>query len=230
MNISELSLDAKYELFKKLSGTELVKLCSTSKTFRETCSNPRYNSIWKQKIMEDFSEKYDGPSANFEYMMLSHLYNKTFWLLRGEDDDAYYSKHILCNNRDQAVNYFLGQVKEDAENNPHYVFDLQTLIFNRENLEDDDIISLDGKKWLLEEIHLEKEGLYYIDLYDKYYNELKEILRKKNPENYEDVDIVYDALGRGDDTEIQESLEDFDLESVKEVYAWIAKVNEELQY
>lgn len=70
------------EVLKNLPGKEIMNLCSTSKNFNTICSDdPKYASLWKLKIVEDFQEIYSGNLAFTQYKYLSKLYNGYFYLL-----------------------------------------------------------------------------------------------------------------------------------------------------
>ena len=77
--MEHLSLDAKFELFKNMSGKELVKLCNTSKSMRDTCSKHNFYTIWSEKIKQDFNTDYHETDSYLEYLRLAYVYGKTIW-------------------------------------------------------------------------------------------------------------------------------------------------------
>lgn len=81
MNLTELTSDAKYVLATKLSGSELVKLCATNSEMRKLCTLQKYNSIWINKLKEDFNVDYMGKDAYMEYLQHSYLYKNDYWVV-----------------------------------------------------------------------------------------------------------------------------------------------------
>ena len=118
MNIQDLTPDAKFELSKHLSGSELVKLCSTSKSLRNTCNSSRFNNIWIQKIKEDFNIVYREKDAYREYLRLSYCVNKPIWVLERDDET------LLFNTNEDAINFVISEIMNDAYYNEEEVSEI----------------------------------------------------------------------------------------------------------
>ena len=112
MNIENLSLDGKFELFKNMTGRELLSLCSTSKTMRDTCSKQNFYTIWSAKIKEDFDNEYHETDSYQEYLRLAHLYGKTLWtVVKYEYEDQDYDDSLIFDNKEKALNYVYEKFK-----------------------------------------------------------------------------------------------------------------------
>ena len=96
-----LTPDAKYALAEKLSGGELVRLCSTDRSLRKICQSSRYNTIWKQKLKEEFNVDYQGANAYMMYLHNIYFYGQTYWLVAGDTIPA------LFRTRKEALNHMV---------------------------------------------------------------------------------------------------------------------------
>lgn len=79
--LERLPLDPKYKIFENLSGLELLKICNTSKTMRDTCGKKNFSRIWQQKIKEDFNVDYHDNDSYLEYLRLSYTKDKLYWIV-----------------------------------------------------------------------------------------------------------------------------------------------------
>ena len=112
MNIENLSLDGKFELFKNMTGRELLSLCSTSKTMRDTCSKQNFYTIWSAKIKEDFDNEYHETDSYQEYLRLAHLYGKTLWtVIKYKYEDQDYDDALIFDSKEKALNYVYEKFK-----------------------------------------------------------------------------------------------------------------------
>lgn len=55
--MDKLDLVARFEIYKQLPGEDLLRLCKTSRKFKEVCNDRshQFNNLWLQKINEDFN-------------------------------------------------------------------------------------------------------------------------------------------------------------------------------
>lgn len=98
--LTNMSNDSKYVLAQKLSGKDLINLCATDTNMRKICTDTRYDSIWKQKLKEDFG--HDGFIGKTPYENYIHFL-KNVWVVTTQndgDDDLYMS---VYKNRDDAI-------------------------------------------------------------------------------------------------------------------------------
>lgn len=107
--MENLSLDAKYEVYKNMSGRELLNLCNTSKFMRETCQKNNFNMIWQHKIKEDFNVDYHDRDGYLEYLRLSYMYSKRLWtVIHYLDSPDFSAREIsskIFDSRNKAFNY-----------------------------------------------------------------------------------------------------------------------------
>ena len=83
--IESMSSDMKCELGKKLSGPDMVNLCSTSKTMRRICISNRFSLVWQHKIKKDFNIVYNNDDPYNEDIRLKIFYSRTYWNLLAID-------------------------------------------------------------------------------------------------------------------------------------------------
>src|SRR5579883_3191771 len=70
------------EIFKHLTGDEIIKLCSTSKSLNRICSDdPKYVPLWRLKIEKEFGEQYNGDLAFSQYKFLHKLFFRSIYLV-----------------------------------------------------------------------------------------------------------------------------------------------------
>ena len=87
--MEKLNSDEKMIILMKLSSNDIIKVCQTNKDLYRACGDVRYNTLWYQKIKDDFSVDYKGNNAYEEYKRLFILLKTKTYLLqiRYEDDD-----------------------------------------------------------------------------------------------------------------------------------------------
>ncbi len=109
-----LNSDEKMSILMKLAGAEIVKVCETSKTMQKICKDERYARLWKQKIWEEFENKYDGNNGYEKYKELTLLYRTTFYVVNFIDSDqAEDSFSILFDTREKAEIYIYTLIAPD---------------------------------------------------------------------------------------------------------------------
>jgi hypothetical protein len=91
--MEKLNSDEKMSILMNLTGGEIVRVCSTSKSMGRICNDDRYSPLWKQKILQEFNEKYTGSEKGYDrYKFLRTLYNTTFYTIRvtehGQEDNV----------------------------------------------------------------------------------------------------------------------------------------------
>ena len=87
--MEKLNSDEKMSILMNLDGNEIVRVCSTSKNMGRICSDDRYSPLWKQKILQEFNEKYTGSEKGYDrYKFLRKLHNTEFFILIVVDKTA----------------------------------------------------------------------------------------------------------------------------------------------
>jgi hypothetical protein len=115
----ELTPDTKYLVAQKLSGKDLVKLCSTDKEMRKLCSSDKYNKLWQEKLKEDYDVKYEGKNAYMEYLQNTYFYNKGYYIVTVV---AYgYTESELFKKRKDAINWIASEINQQTEEIPFVV-------------------------------------------------------------------------------------------------------------
>ena len=104
--MEKLNSDEKIQIMLNLTGDEIIKVCQVSTSMQKICDELRYNSLWKQKILEEFQIQYTGIEGFKKYRELSKLYTMEFYLvtyINFDSPGASWSDIFLT--RDQAVDY-----------------------------------------------------------------------------------------------------------------------------
>jgi hypothetical protein len=116
--MEQLPKEVKSLIMSNLSGKEIVAVCQSNRNLSQVCSNdPKFNSLWRRKIEEEFKEAYIGNSAYDQYKFLSKLYNKDFYFLYQNDIDR--EEHILLgvyNTYGQAVMAAMDYIEDTLRN------------------------------------------------------------------------------------------------------------------
>lgn len=102
MNITDLTLDAKYVLAQQLSGEELVRLCSTNTNMRKICTTSKFNPIWIDKLKKEYNIDYTGTNAYTEYLYSTRFYKETYWVATYSVRNNIKTKLFI--NREDAIN------------------------------------------------------------------------------------------------------------------------------
>lgn len=172
MEFEDLTPDTRLELGKHLSGKEMVKLCSVSKTFRDTCSSPKFNQLWKEKIKEDFNYKYTQKDAFDEYLRQSYCNSKSFWMVNVYDDGNIY----VFNTEEEAINYVIDDIKDK------YGVSLSEILANKV-LKNHGEIEVYEDTYYIDKISISKNRKNYEDKYIEFLSQFVKKLGKEDNAN-----------------------------------------------
>ncbi len=108
MNIANLTPDTTFEIARKLSGKDLIKLCNSSTNITIKCKSHKFYSIWKNNILKDFGIKYNETDGFLEYKRLLYLHSKNHWIINfidcGDPSDSY---TVLFQTYEDCINYIV---------------------------------------------------------------------------------------------------------------------------
>jgi len=71
--------DAKYLIAQKLSGKDLLSLCSTDTEFRGLCMSNKFNPIWQANLKKEYNVDYKGKNAYMEYLHHSYFSKQIYY-------------------------------------------------------------------------------------------------------------------------------------------------------
>jgi hypothetical protein len=212
-----LTPDTKYLVAEKLTGKELVRLCSTDKEMRRLCSSQKFNKLWQDKLKKDYKVMYEGENAYMEYLQNTYFYNKFYWIVTNIDEDNEQpADSVLFKEKKDAVNYIADGIYGLGGDYPFSV------IFAK--LDSDGFINYGGFIYFLAQSKFYSKKQYdYVKEYDEKLKEIVEILREENNEEIE-IDDLKDFLS---DNEI-DSYGKF-IDKVSENYTISEKAEELIQ-
>jgi hypothetical protein len=116
--MENLGSDVTIEILRKLSGTDILDTCRTSKKFYEACKSSRYNNLWKEKLYEEYKISYNGNDAYDKYVETEKLYKKVFYqITSGSDND---NSNYLFDNKENAIEFAVSSILENDETLNYY--------------------------------------------------------------------------------------------------------------
>lgn len=185
MNLDDLTPDTRLELSKYLPGKELVKLCSVSKGFRNTCTSTKFNNLWRRKIKEDFNVNYNGKDAYNEYLRQSYCDSKTYWLVEIDNRQGNYS--YILNSEEEAVDFVIDSIKNEKITISE-IF-IQTVLENNREIE------IYAMGYTISPINISHNKKKYRQKYNTFLKKLVKDLGKDGDEKLiEEINEQIDAL------------------------------------
>ena len=143
-----------------LNGNEIIRVCSTSKSMGRICSDDRYSPLWRQKILQEFNEKYTGSEKGYDrYKFLRMLYNTTFFIVN------------IIDNADQNVETFILDKFEKAIIVLRDMLEIYTYSQIKYAIDVAGFIRTENYLYVLEEIRLSKVEEDYMKEEEKYEKE-----------------------------------------------------------
>ena len=117
--MEKLDSDSKMQVLMNLTGTEIVRLCQTSKSMLDICNRERYLPLWKKKIKEEFNVDYEGNAGFEEYKFLTKLAKKTIYLVTELFEEGNMQQgNILFYTLEASIEYIAEEILEgETEDN-----------------------------------------------------------------------------------------------------------------
>ncbi len=107
--MEKLNSDEKIMILNNLSVNDIVNVCKVNKDLSRICSDSRYNSLWINKIKEDFetslNKDYHGNNAYREYKRLYTLLKTRIYQLQIITDGDSENHFYVFLNEDKAVDF-----------------------------------------------------------------------------------------------------------------------------
>ena len=197
--MEKLNSDEKMSILMNLNGNEIIRVCSTSKSMGRICSDDRYSPLWKQKILQEFNEKYTGSEKGYDrYKFLRKLYSTTFHTLdiieNGQPDNI---ETYIFDNYEKAVIftrlllkiYTYSQIKSAfdvagfirTESYLYVVDEIKLTKVKEDYMKEDE--KYNKEKDFMESLDKEKEFLYLIRDINQY---IENINREDIPDEVEE--------------------------------------------
>ena len=229
--MEKLNSDEKMSILMNLNGNEIIRVCNTSKSMARICSDDRYSTLWKQKILQEFNEKYIGSEKGYDrYKFLRKLYSTEFFLLiiteNGHPDNV---EFYLFDKIEKAIGFTRDLLEIYTYSQVKSAFDIAYFIRTESYLYVIDKIRLAKveEDYMKEEEQHQKEKSFIKNLYkgENFENLFKSIIREINEytEGW-DRENLSDHTGEVIDVLIEEFIEENNFEGHEdEVESYIRK-------
>jgi hypothetical protein len=194
-----LTPDTKYLVGQKLSGKDLVNLCSTDREMRKICSSDKYNKLWQDKLKEDHDVNYEGKNAYMEYLQNTYFYKKKYYTVI-EETNGYTTHSFIFTEKKEGINWIYHQLKIRSD-------PLSFPIVNGK-LESDGEINCGIYKYYIMNSVFKKSSVDYLEKYKEKLREIYLVIGKDKKDRKKMEDFVDDFISNYDDN-YDESIEFF---------------------
>ncbi len=132
-NFEKLSSDEKMLILMKLSSSEIVKVCETSKDLSRVCYDARYNPLWYKKIREEFNIDYKGKNGYLEYKRLYSVYKTPTYIVQIKSVYANIAETYNFSSIEKAKDFLKMYFKDYLEENRAFLEEDNPYVLNFEN-------------------------------------------------------------------------------------------------
>jgi hypothetical protein len=214
----ELTSDTKYLVAEKLTGKELIKLCSSDPDMRRLFLQDKYNHLWQSKLKEEYNVDYEGVDGYMEYLQHTYFYNKKRYVAsKFHAGDCL--KCFIFNDIDDTINWIYSDIfYKLRENNAIPSF---PIVYSR--LKETYEYTIGNFNYVIAEskITFDEDSLNFIDLYKKKLKEIGVVVSKGDPSadlsSEYFVDDFIDGYGGNYEKTIEELKNDYNVEKGRDM-------------